>query len=434
VSNPYRPFEDSDNTWSEDEIDSGLDDVDEGYDFEEEPPPPPPRSRLRMVAGWAIAVAVLSAIGFGLLQLGSRYHNPPSRIPSAPAASTAVGIYGTTRPLLNDLQAIQRLVPAGSSLTLDGEVGRIAFPRTVADRLFGKRKEDALIFGAKTDGGNELRVLVLRDDGEPRVIAVDLPSAGDEGLEGLYVGLPPGALQDAFSLLLDQAGSASKETYTSADYTIFGPFEAGNTAKLQERVTANPVLRHQVAAIVADGNDVSLAASAFLIARPPGGNRTINALYQPSTNVVFQPLWGDDATDSLAHELVHAMMDEVVPDEEAAQGQAEDYLVENQPHLYNDIIGDLYQPLDPLGRAEEAIAFITGAVAASQPTTVAPARLLGNQNLLETSAGLLSSDIDFLVGLGILPGCMKPEDLGYGKRTIDFDFYRQVDKACAATP
>jgi hypothetical protein len=29
---------------------------------------------------------------------------------------------------------------------------------------------------------------------------------------------------------------------------------------------------------------------------------------------------------------------------------------------------------------------------------------------------------------------MKPEDLGYGKRTIDFDFYRQVDKACAATP
>jgi hypothetical protein len=125
------------------------------------------------------------------------------------------------------------------------------------------------------------------------------------------------------------------------------------------------------------------------------------------------------------------MMDEVVPSEQEAQRQAQTYLQANQPHVYEDIIGDLYQPLDPLGRAEEALAFITGAVAAGQPTTVAPIQLLQNQGLLERSAGLLSSDIDFLIGLGILPACMQPASLSYDKTTIDFNFFKLADKACA---
>jgi hypothetical protein len=65
---------------------------------------------------------------------------------------------------------------------------------------------------------------------------------------------------------------------------------------------------------------------------------------------------------------------------------------------------------------------------------VAPAQLLQNQGLIERSAGLLASDVDFLIGLGILPACMKPASLGYEKTTIDFAYFRLVDKACAAAP
>ncbi|MGE0687366.1 MAG: hypothetical protein AB7P33_11500 [Dehalococcoidia bacterium] len=436
MSNVYRPSED-DNAWLDDLLeDFGGEAPDEEALAGEEPPlpPPPPRSRLRLLAGWLAAAAVLAVIGFGLLQAGERYHNPASRIPAAPSGEAVTGVYGTTQALQARLTAIQRLIPAGSALSLDDDVNRIDFPRTVADRLFGKRKEDALLFGARTSDGVRLQVMVLREDGEPRVFAVERTPRDATDLEGLYIGLPPGALLDALTPLFEEAAGRSQRAHSAEDYTIFGPFNAGNVEHLRARVEANPVLRHQVAAIEASGNDVSIAASAFLVAVPPGGNRRINALYQPSTNLVLQPLWGEDATDSLAHELVHAMMDEVVPNESGAQRQAQVYLEANQPHLYRDIIGDLYQPLDPLGRAEEAIAFITGAVAAGQPTTVAPAQLLGNQNLLERSAGLLTSDIDFLIGLGILPSCMTPASMGYDKRTLDFDFFRRVDRACTTAP
>jgi hypothetical protein len=432
VSNAYRPSED-DNAWLDDLLSDFGDGEPPPEAYEDELPPQPPRSRLRLVAGWLIASAVLAVVGFGILQLGQRYHNPASRIPPPPQGDQAVGIYGTTRPLEAELLQISAIVPDPSALAIDGDASRIAFPRTVADRLFGKRKEDAVLFTVAAPGGSPIAVLALREGEQPQVIALGLP-AGDDRLAGLYVGLPPGALLDAITPLVDEAASKSKKTYSESDYTIFGPFDRGDASKLQARVEANPVLRHQVDAFEADGNDVSIAASAFLIASPPGGNRTINALYQPSTNAVFQPLWGANETDSLAHELVHAMMDEVVPSEQEAQRQAQTYLEANQPHLYEDIIGDLYQPLDPLGRAEEALAFITGAVAAGQPTTVAPIQLLQNQGLLERSAGLLSSDIDFLIGLGILPACMQPASLSYDKTTIDFNFFKLADKACAAAP
>jgi hypothetical protein len=434
VSSSYRPTDD-DNAWLDDLL-SDFGDEDAQYEEaleDERPPPLPPRSPLRRLAGWLAVAAVLAVIGFGLLQVGERTYNPASRLPPAPASDQTTGIYGTTTPLQAELTAIEGLMASGP-LSLDGDAGRIAFPRSVADRLFGKRDEDALFFSAKTQRGDAIRVLVLRDDGKPLVVAAGRPSSGSDDFAGVYVGLPSGAVLDAVTPLVDEAASKTKRTYSEKDFTIFGPFEAGNTTQLRARVDANPVLRHEVDAIDAGGDDVSLAASAFLIAQPPGGNRTINALYQPSTNAVFQPLWGTNETDSLAHELVHAMMDEVLADERAAQRQAQAYLEANQPHLYEGIIGDLYQSLDPLGRAEEALAFITGALAAGQPTTVAPAQLLQNQGLIERSAGLLASDVDFLIGLGILPACMKPASLGYEKPTIDFAYFRLVDKACAPAP
>jgi hypothetical protein len=426
LSTTQRP-EDDNSSWPEDVIDEGFDDADEWYTYEEELPPEPP-SLKRLLLTWGLIFAVLAVLGFGLLKAGERYHNPPSRIPPVPTASPTTGIYGPTRAISTAQQQLARVLESGN-LRVEGETSRIAFPRTVADRLFGKRDEDALAFNVSTGRNNNVSILVLRESGRARVIAAGLPGAGDD-ISDLYVALPAGAAFDAVAALLPEAAAAKRRDYDESDYTIFGPFLQGNVAALKQRIEGNAVLRHQVQTIEAGSNDVSVAAPAFLIMRTPGGNRHIEALYQPSTNLVLEPLWGSGSIDSLAHELVHAMMDEVVPDETAAQRQAQSYLEANQPHLYTDIIGDLYQPLGRLDQAEEALAFLTGAAAAGQPTTIAPVSLLENQNLIERSAGLLRSDIEFLIGLDILPSCMEPGSLGYEKKTIDFAFYELVDSAC----
>jgi len=125
-------------------------------------------------------------------------------------------------------------------------------------------------------------------------------------------------------------------------------------------------------------------------------------------------------------------MDEATPNEAAAQREAQQYLEANQAHLLGDIVGDLYERLDRPGQAEEAIAFIVGAIAARQPTTVAPVQLLENQAMLSRSAGLLKSDIEFLIGMGMLPPCMDPTAVGHTAERIDFAYFDKVDEACEA--
>ena len=97
-----------------------------------------------------------------------------------------------------------------------------------------------------------------------------------------------GEAYDAIAALLPQAQKLKRRDYDESDFTIFGPFLQGNFAALQQRVDGNAVLRHQVQQIESDGNDVSVAAPAFLVMQTPGGNRHIQALYQPSTNLVLE--------------------------------------------------------------------------------------------------------------------------------------------------
>jgi hypothetical protein len=423
------PRRDDDNAWSEEDAFYLDKDAEAAEDLEYEEPPP--RSCGRFLAGWLACAVVLVFLGFVFIRVGERYHDPASRIPAAPVASLGYGLYGISRPLQAEYQSAQEFVPAVQTLSVEGRVERLEFPRTVADRLFGKRKEDALIFTARLPAGGEFRVLVLRDSGDPVHFALESPSrSSGSGIEGLFVGVGPGSTHDALIALMPAVVEAPRREHESAEFTIFGPFDRGDPAAIQERVAANPVLRHLATTLDEDDAGVSVAAPAFLILNTPH-DRTINAIYQPASNLVMQPLWGENAVDSFAHELVHAYFDEVLPDETSAQREAQDYLEANQPHLYGDIVGDLYERLDRLGQAEEAIAFIVGAFAAEQPATVAPVRVLENQGLLNQTAGLLRSDAAFLVELGVLPVCMDPDSLGYRGETISYEYYDQVELACA---
>ena len=107
------------------------------------------------------------------------------------------------------------------------------------------------------------------------------------------------------------------------------------------------------------------------------------------------------------------------------------YFEEAHPRLHGDVVGDLYEQLDGPGRAEETLAFLVGAVASRHTRTVAPARALREQGLHEISEPVLTSDVELLIRLGLLSGCMDPGSLGHRGVEITFGFYRAAWTECS---
>jgi hypothetical protein len=415
--------EEVDNAWAEyEELFAGMVPVEE----------PPPRPLWRRLAGWLAVAAVIAVLGLGFREAGLRLHNPSSRIPMVPTAEPASGLLGTTAAMVRDLRTLDESMALnkGSELLLVSDVQRLEFPRTVGDRLFGKREEDALIFSLKGATGSEFRVMVLRDGGDPQAYAIEPRSFGlDDDLSGIFYLVWDSEVQAMLEAAMPAVEAAPRHQHSSENFTIFGPFNRGDTSALQQRIDGNIVMSHLASSIDAGGDRVSVAAPALLVQSTPS-DRNIKAIYFGRENLVMQPLWGANETDSLAHELVHAYLDEAAPNAAAVRRQAQAYLEANQLHLYRDIVGDLYERLDGLGQAEETLAFLVGAIAERRPTTVAPVQVLANQNLSERSAVVLTSDVEFLIGAGLLPSCMEPKSLGHTKERIDFAYFDAVEDAC----
>jgi hypothetical protein len=156
----------------------------------------------------------------------------------------------------------------------------------------------------------------------------------------------------------------------------------------------------------------------------------INATYQPRERLVQEPLGGDSDTSSLAHELTHAYISHVLAEEDSVLRSAVTYFERAHPRLYGEVVGDLYERLGSAGRAEETLAFLTGAIAAGETKTVGSSRLLQNQGLVDITEAVLMSDIDLLVRIGLLPDCMSPARNGRSEREVTFDYYRTARDAC----
>ena len=107
---------------------------------------------------------------------------------------------------------------------------------------------------------------------------------------------------------------------------------------------------------------------------------------------------------------------------------AASYLERNHPVLHGRVVGDLYERLDPHGRAEESLAFITGAHASGQTKTVPAQQLLENTANVQLSEALLYSDVELLVRYGLLPACMLPRDGEDGE--LQPPFYDNVAQTC----
>jgi hypothetical protein len=398
---------------------------------------PPGWHGRRALFGWLLTGALLALVALTVIVAGRELYNPASRIPET-HSPTEPGLLGTTRPVMTELQpALAPLMASAGRLDLAGDVYELEFPRTIADRLFGKRKERATIFVAKTDTGTELRILALRDASET-LFAVEPPTRrrAASPVEGIFFGLPlnePGstdALVASLTALLAAADKTDAKQLSSDAYTIFGPYGRGDSVSLQRRIEGNVVLTHLTRTLAAADADVSLAASVFLVREAPERG-VIRALYQSQLRIVQEPLWGISDTSTLAHELTHAYVSRVLPDASAVLRSFAGYLDTAHPRLYGGVVGDLYERLDREGQAEEALAFITGSVAAGDTKTVAPARLLQNQGLLDITEAILRTDIEFLIRHGLLPACMDPTRLGLTEAEVSFAYYDAVEEACS---
>jgi hypothetical protein len=426
------------NTRLDDEV---LDEADVGGEDVAPGEAPWPGSGLRVVAAWLMAGTIFLVLGFVFLAVGERFYNPDARIPPAPAYPMEHGILDASEPVLLQLRQAMGLVSGqrDGALELVGETQRMEFPRTLGDRLFGKRREDALIFTARTYTGVEFRSLVLRQGGQPVLFAIEPPGGAQTFAgRGVYVGLPVApdggespfsGLIDALSALLEDVEAEGPEALSADDYTLFGPYARGDREELSRRIEGNAVMRHLVRELESAGADVSIAAPVFLFVENPASG-SILGLYQSRLRLVMEPLWGASSTSTLAHELLHAFMARAMDNPDLVLDSAATYFETAHPRLHGQVVGDRYQQLDRKGRAEETLAFIVGAVAAGQTRTVATASALQNQGLLSITEPILTSDLELLLELGLVPACMDPAARGHHEREVTFAYYESARAAC----
>jgi hypothetical protein len=338
------------------------------------------------------------------------------------------------------MDRLRATIAADGAAPLDayGYVFRIALPRTLGDRLFSERDEAATIFSAHAASG-DYRFLLLSAGGAPATLAIEAPFSRSSPAQptGVFLAVDPAdaafdGLRQAIEAILPALDDLQKFELESGSVYVFGPFLGGDAAALRDRVERSTVIRHLSDAIdAAGGEHVSAAAPLLLVTGGPARG-TIDAVYHPARRAVMEPLWGEGTTASLAHELVHAYFDTVAGNRLEMLGTAADYLERAHPVLHGEVVGDLYQRLGREGRAEESLAFITGAIAAQQTQTVASQRLLEYPGNLAISEAILYSDVRLLVEYGILPLCMLPDPAASGR--IASAYYALVEVACRPRP
>ena len=401
--------------------------------IEPEPEPRPPI--LRRYRYWLYTLGILLVFVGAAYAIGEATYDPPSRVPQL-VFSTDEGLYGTNSSVASELDMVRETFSQPAALELEpaGEVFHLPLRRTVADRLFGERDEAITVFSAKSAAG-EHRFLVLSGGDGEQVFAIEAPLglSSREQPNGVFLALDPSdeemrPLVESLRDILPAVGDLRGTELSPDRYYVFGPYQGGDAAAVRDRIEGNVVMSHLASAIEEAEGGVSAVAPLFIVGSGPSRG-TINAIYHPSRRVVMEPLWGASETGSLAHELVHAYMDTVVSDEDAVFNEAADYLERAHPVLHGEVVGDLYERLGREGRAEETLAFITGAIAAQQTKTVAAQRLLENRGNLQISEAIFYSDIDLLVRYGLLPPCMLPNEGTRGEVTPSY--YEIVEETCA---
>jgi hypothetical protein len=382
---------------------------------------------------WLTAAFLLLLCILGFRAGGDAIYDPPARLPDPRSFTRDQNLLGATSAVLDEFEAMDALAAAGFELT--GDAYEIAFPRTLADRLFGERREQALVFTAQTEAAGRRRFLLLTDGKSSPVYAVEsYRSRPTQGPAGIFIAIPSErGFQDliaGLAALGHEARALRLKEHDTGEYTLFGPFAGGNHNAIQEQIAGNVVLGHLVESLDGNRADISMAAGLFLITRSREGG-TIRAVYQPSFGVILEPPWESSQTSTLAHELVHAYMDEVAREPSVQRELAARHFEDAHPRFFGEVLSERYERLDARGRAEEAMANIVGALAAGEISTVPAAAILSGRAWAEISEPILTTDVVLLAEFGLLPECMSPESLGYDLERVTFVYHDLVSDHCS---
>ena len=377
---------------------------------------------------------VLVFVAAAVTLVGSCYllYDPDSRIPAGASYPFETGLRGANATIRGELERLESSLAEAPTVELEllEPVFRLAFPHNLIDRLFDKRKENAVVFSAEAPDGMRFRFLVLRDGESPKILAVAPLSqafAGNDA-EGTFIELPANLIESdsplsklraAAEALLPELESAESERLSSSEYAIFGPFggNAEQGRQLASSLQDNVVLAHLVDSLETAEADVSVAAPVYSILQT-----TASAIYLPAYGLAQTAFWNADELEaSLGHELTHAYVDHNLPDGDLLEFMP--YFLEAHPKLFGQVIPLFYEELanrgDVEGSVEESVAFIMGSLADGRTTTKHIIRpefpsddITKYRFIIEP---ILSSDVERLIELGLLPECMKTEPAQEGE-------------------
>jgi len=138
---------------------------------------------------------------------------------------------------------------------------------------------------------------------------------------------------------------------------------------------------------------------------------------------------------TLAHELVHAVLDGVEEKDSLLMG-VRPYLASKHPQMLQITLPTFYEkeitgPDSETEIAEEAIAFLTGSLAAEEKKVyflIRPPLVTDMSDITWSNEPLLSGDVELLIRLGLVPQWMSPKSLGYSEDRITERYYEMVDR------
>lgn len=327
---------------------------------------------------------------------------------------------------------------------------RIPCAQRFMDVVLSKLDCDVLVFSAAAPGDpSHVRFLVFREHRQVALAAI--------GITGWQAGAPDGDYvefmldhdepDDVISALRDRAFSLAQSIkpgqwteYLAVQKSVLIPFVSDpyHHRYVEEARTTNPVVQHLLASAGDYNPNLSLGDRVFSV-RDAGAA----GVYRPGLQIIQRPMFTQyPLVNTLAHELVHANLDGW-SEKEDALAKLKDFLKATHPDMFDVTLPIFYEEeLAQAGTAgdllevEEMLAFFAGTLATEDTSVSFFIRLqpivteLDDIRTLEEP--LLSTDVELLIKLGLIPESMSPQTVGFTESEITRRYYDLVHRYATA--
>jgi HEAT repeat protein len=399
----------------------------------------------------ASAILIIAALCWILSTIGRLIYQPKDPLPAKVSDLPKEGIYGSSESVTLLSQVILGIIDEkqeaiDSLQPVQDDAFRIPCHREIEDILLGKKDCEVLLFMARSPTASlDLHFLVFRDRGQIRSIAVGISGLTEGSPDGEFIELPENhegeykEISDKLRLqvvrMLDVLKSGAWTEYPPSQKDVYLPFvsEPHDLEETEKLRKSNPVVQHLLSTAANVNSDLSLGSRVFTV-----GEASATGMYRPGFKVIQRSMFQEPVfARTLAHELVHATLDGI-EEKDALLKEIRPYLESNHPQMLQVTLPLFYakEMADPQSETiavEEAIAFLTGSLAAEENHVYFFIRLRPivtdiMRDVIWLNEPLLSSDVEMLVWLGLVPEWMSPESLGYNEAKINRRYYELVNQ------